>query len=378
MPAATTYYFCTSYSPIDNAASVRAVAIANAINGAGKNVKVVTHKNALSTHHIPIVKLPAADCLGNPNIFYRLLVEIHFSFCAFLYALFVPRHSIILISSPSFILSFIFILLPRKRGVRFVLDVRDLYPDIYIDSGLLTSRGILGQFLHLLERLIYQRCDLIFTVCKSMATEICQRSPKSCVKVVMNGFNSLSETVNIETQIRNDKLIIVSHGNFGQVQDTNLLLELIEKTMTLPFEYWLVGKGRDLNKFSKMQNVNIFGQVPHSEIPRILSKADIGISFRKPHFTGINGFPVRVFEFIGAGLHSIVVPKMPDLNEAEVEGFLKQFTGDQIENIIDYLSYLHHHREQLYFIQQKNKNNRNKYSRLEQSKLAAQMLSSLE
>ena len=60
-----------------------------------------------------------------------------------LWLLFSEAKSIIVVTPP-FLLISLLSFLPKKKGQLFVLDVRDIYPDIFVHAGLISPSSFAG------------------------------------------------------------------------------------------------------------------------------------------------------------------------------------------------------------------------------------------
>jgi len=146
----TVYYVTADYLPDNNAGSVRAQAI---VKGLCKyvDVQVISNKKAEAYGVELIKRLPVENPQNNKHLILRTFREMIFSIGVFLRLWFVSKNAIIVVTSPPFLLLLVYVLLPRRSEVLRVLDVRDIYPDVFVEAGLISNRSLLCRFLFAIE-----------------------------------------------------------------------------------------------------------------------------------------------------------------------------------------------------------------------------------
>lgn len=333
------YYVTVDYPPDHNAGSARAHALVKGLS-AHSEVRVISTKRAKATNGERITNLPIDNFQNKKGLIKRTYRELIFSCFVLLKLLFAPQNTILVIASPPFFLLLVYVLLPRKRGQLRVLDVRDIYPDVFVDAGLLQRSSILFRVLAAVERWAYTRSDLVLTVCDSLAEKIRQRAPSTNLQLVLNGYgDSFHRDSNGEDSTTVARpFTIISHGNFGRFQNVDLLNRLVKRTGHLPLRYRFVGFGANFDQITPSPNVEIENAVSHEEIPALLAEADLGLSVRSSDSVGRNAIPVKVLEYLGMGIPSLVFPVMPDLGVLAQSGAIRQFESDQIEDAVAFLT----------------------------------------
>ena len=338
-PVSTVFYVTADYPPDNNAGSARATAILEELSARGSKIIVLSHKSAQKTEGINLRRLPVSNPQSDSRFLRRILRELLLLFFAWMRLLFVPRNAIIVVSSPPFFLSFLFIFLPRWNSVKHVLDVRDLYPDVFVHAGVLTPNSLLFRLLARMERCAYARSDLIFTVCGSLADRIRERSPHGQAEIVMNGYSRQFENLSPDADNipKTERFTIIAHGNFGRFQDVELIRQLAIATAEMPLQYRLIGFGAKLRLVEGLPNVQIEQARPHDEIPQLLQSAHMGLSFRTSDDIGRYAVPVKLLEYQGAYLPSLVVPVTPDLEDLARAGAIQQFEAGQLKEMVAFL-----------------------------------------
>lgn len=193
----------------------------------------------------------------------------HLSFAASLLRNLVGRDhkpDVIVASSPSFFAAISGWILARRYGAKFVMEVRDLWPGIFVDLGVLND-GPLLRFLEKIELFLYQRADAVVAVTKGFAKNIADRGiPSDKIFVITNGVSDLeleaeaiAPTDGTLERLRNDLqlspltrvvLYIGAHGisqGLGQVVEAAKILLARSDILFL-----FVGDGADKQRLKKI------------------------------------------------------------------------------------------------------------------------------
>lgn len=95
----------------------------------------------------------------------------------------------IIVSSPTLFSVVSAWLLSRRYGIPFVFEVRDLWPAIFVELGVLKNRFLIWT-LERLEMFLYRQAALVVPVTKRFAEDIVRRGiPGAKVKVITNGVD---------------------------------------------------------------------------------------------------------------------------------------------------------------------------------------------
>jgi hypothetical protein len=94
---------------------------------------------------------------------------------------------VLIASSPTLFAVVAAWLISLRLRVPFVFEVRDLWPAIFVDLGVLRNRFLIGS-LERLELFLYGRADAVVTVTRAFATDIARRGiPQAKLHVVPKG-----------------------------------------------------------------------------------------------------------------------------------------------------------------------------------------------
>ena len=247
----------------------------------------------------------------------------------------VPRFFVL--SSPPYIVCLMASWACRLSRIPYVLDVRDLYPEAYFHAGLIGEKSLHGRFQKFLARTFYSGAKHIFAATQGLKEHIeGQLGRAQEVTLVRNGFDS-----NVFSALGTPpgEFTCVFHGNLGHMQNIDLLMDVASRVYVKKpsIRFLVMGQGvqEHLLKTKAPPNLQFIGEISYSEIPKRLSMAHLGISFREDGLMGQTAFPVKVYEYIGSGLPSIVTPRGEAGQILENEGMGFQFDNVETGRIVD-------------------------------------------
>ena len=217
----------------------------------------------------------------------------------------------VVITSPPFFMASMCCRAAFKMGVPFVFDVRDRYPDVLFQLGVLRPRGIIGRCLSYFERKIYQEARLVTTVTKSLRGHLSELTDGEKVLHVPNGFDeSLFSTDLLKTPKR-ETFTVVYHGRFSRLHDVEALRRTTLEVQLRKAEVRFLIIGPIPNSISEKDwgNTEFHGETPREDIPGLLAPCHLGVSLMKTNQATTVAFPAKVFEYLGAGLPVLASPE---------------------------------------------------------------------
>lgn len=229
-----------------------------------------------------------------------------------------PCPHVIVASSPNFFCVASAWLLARRHKARFVFEVRDLWPAIFLQMGILRP-GFIYNVLERMEMFLYRRADAIVTVTQGFARQIAQRgiNPKK-ITTIFNGVSDADYAAALKaheggavTQLR-AKLglspltrVVLYIGNHGEAQALAQVVDaarLLVKRTDVTFLF--VGHGAEKEKLQAyakgVPNIQFLPAVTHGETWTYYAMADINLVCLKniPDFEMF--IPSKMFEIMAA------------------------------------------------------------------------------
>ncbi len=199
-------YLCQYFVPEPAAPAARVAELSCAWVQAGHKVTVLT---GMPNHPTGIVpekyrgRFLARECLdgvtvlrnwlyATPNRGFAKKTFNHLSFMLSVVLLGLPRlgHAdVLIVSSPAFLSVFSALLISRLRRIPFVFEVRDLWPAVFADLGIVTNPLVI-KFLEFWEMFLYRRAARVVTVTESFRYMLIERGLQAQkVVTISNGAN---------------------------------------------------------------------------------------------------------------------------------------------------------------------------------------------
>lgn len=324
-----------SFYPVSDAPAVRLTSFARSmLKNSRFSLRVITsNRSNKGFENIKIEKNffpPSNNKQANPI---RALSELFYGFET-LIRLFIGNHDIVVITSPPFLSLIVvsFYLTSFKRG-KYIVDVRDYYPAVYFEAGVISTTSFLGKTLLRLEKRIYDNALFVSAATQGLTDEISKKT-NNRVKLVRNGYDSfLFKT----SKKKSNRFYVVFHGNLSKFQDVEGLIRLAEtlEEQDPEIRMIVIGAGSKdyLFKDVNVSNLDYLGKMDYRDVAATISKSSLGISLRKEGIIGKTAFPVKIYEYLGVGIPTICAPKCEagDFLEKNKVGF--QFDTEDINGI---------------------------------------------
>jgi colanic acid biosynthesis glycosyl transferase WcaI len=259
----------------------------------------------------------------------RLLNGVTRSIAILLYALCVCRSTdIVLVVTNPPLLPLMAVLLKFLKGTEFVLLVHDVYPEVLVATGLLSSKSLIYRMLQFINSWVYQQTRHVITLGRDMDQLVLAKLrsnqlahnpvPITCIPNWAE-TDIISPTDRSQNQLLarlnlTDKFVILYAGNMGRTHDLQILLEAAQQVLaTQPNIYFLcIGAGASKRAIErriqaeKLTNVMVLPYFPHSEKNQVLNACDIGIISFLPNMAGVS-VPSRMYNQMAAGKPLIAI-----------------------------------------------------------------------
>lgn len=184
-------------------------------------------------------------------------------------------------------------LLSKLRGVPFVYDVQDLWPQSLAATGMISSQRILA-LVERVVRLVYREAAGIAAQSvgfKKLMQEM--NVPAAKISVIYNWANEtlFDETEDVDQNVfPPEKLTFLFAGNIGAAQGLEALVDAakIVGKDSEQFQLSIIGSGHSLDSLKakveseQISNVVFHPRVPASEISRYLRNADVLVVHLRP------------------------------------------------------------------------------------------------
>lgn len=225
------------------------------------------------------------------------------------------RPDVVYGSSPHLFAGLAAYTLSQRWRVPFVLEIRDLWPQVLVDMGQLKATSPVYRALEKLESFLYSKADAIVVLASGTADYLVARGiPEDKILLIPNAADPEDFVVDASREELRARYgfvrkTFVYAGAHGPANGLNLLLNGAADTGDADFDVVLVGEGvakDDLIVQAKnlgLTNVRFCDPIPKSEIPELLAASDVGLHVLAdvPLFRyGVS--PNKVFDYMAAGL----------------------------------------------------------------------------
>lgn len=221
----------------------------------------------------------------------------------------------------------------KFRGIPFVYNLQDIFPDSLYNNGLANKGGILWKIGRVIENFTYKHADKIIVISEDFKKNIMAKGvPEEKIVVVYNWVDQ-NAVVNIDRE--NNKLFdkynldlskfyIEYSGNIGLSQNMDMLLEVMEDLQdNYPdINLVLVGEGAYKVQVEKivadkqLKNVVMLPFQPYEDISYVFSLGDVGLVISKPG-TGAASVPSKTWSIMSASR-----PVLANFDENELKDIL--------------------------------------------------------
>jgi len=200
----------------------------------------------------------------------------------------------------------------KHHRARFVMEVRDLWPQTIIDMGVLSERNLVIKALQFLEHFLYRRAKRIIILGPRMGDYICARGIEEKKLVWISNGVDLSRFQNVEPPSGSYEGFRVMYlGAHGQANALDVLLQAAKVVQNQGYpdiRFLLIGDGPEkphlieLGRELKLKNVEFRDPVPKSDVPKVLKEADATVFI-------LNDLPLyrygislnKLFDYLAAG-----------------------------------------------------------------------------
>jgi hypothetical protein len=222
---------------------------------------------------------------------------------------------VVVVSSPTFFSIGSAWLLARLKRARLVVEIRDLWPAIFTELGVLTNRQVI-RALERLELAAYAAADEIVVVSGGFRDNLVSRGvPPDKVHTIRNGttpgrFDPAARpdpAVRAALGAAPDDCLVLYLGTHGISQGLPGIAEAAVRLAAHPVHFAFVGEGADKARLERkvtslgLRNVTLRSGVPHEEVPSLLAAADLCLVPLRDVPLFATFIPSKMFEYLAAG-----------------------------------------------------------------------------
>ncbi len=250
----------------------------------------------------------------NEGVFKKTLSHISFMVSSLLLGCITSGPAdVVVVSSPTFFSIWSALLLARLKRARFIVEVRDLWPAIFVELGVLTNPRLI-RVLERLELAAYRAADAVVVVSEGFRGHIAARGiPEEKIHVIPNGadlkrFESAVAPVDARAKLgaAPNECLVLYIGAHGISHGLTTLADVASNLRDEPVHFAFVGEGATKPDLArrvaelKLQNVTLKPGVPAPEVPGLVCAADICLVPLRDVPLFRTFIPSKMFEFMAA------------------------------------------------------------------------------
>ncbi|RZV48642.1 MAG: glycosyltransferase WbuB [Acidimicrobiales bacterium] len=174
----------------------------------------------------------------------------------------------------------------KRRGVPFVFNIQDVFPDVAIETGTITSPRVISAAKKL-EAFVYDKADVVTVLSEEMDRNVIGKTDTP-TEIIPNfvDIETFAPTP-LENSYREEfglvgKRVVMYCGNVGFSQSIELLAEAAREMPDLEDVMFVVNGGgssiEEVRRRSKgLKNFKIIPYQPVERVPEVLAAADVHV-----------------------------------------------------------------------------------------------------
>lgn len=274
-----------------------------------------TYKDLQFYDNVDVIRSHVSESY-NVSFLGRLWAYFSFVFSSIYAGLFKAKgkYDVIVVTSPPLFVGITAYLLSKFKRTPFVFEIRDLWPESAIDTGVLKN-GMIIKFAYWFEKFIYKRAKLINVLTPAFRDKLIQDKKVPAEKVIFipNAADfSLAEKVQEEFEAEafkkelglHDKFVITYVGAHGVANHLIQLIEAAEKLTDTNIVFQLIGAGMrkealiEEAKKRNLSNVIFRDPVSKQEVFKYILASDAGASVLKKVDTFKTIYSNKTFDYM--------------------------------------------------------------------------------
>lgn len=259
----------------------------------------------------------------------RYFLSCGIQFCKCMWGKDARNCNVMFLASTPPILGLVGAFVKKFRGIPFVYNLQDIFPDSLVGTSLAKKDSLLWKIGRVVENFTYKNADKIIVISEDFKKNIMTKGvPENKIEVVYNWVdqnavvhvdrseNKLISKYNIDPK----KFYIEYSGNIGLTQNMDMLLDVMKdlKSSHPEIGLILVGEGaykkqvEEIVKRDELTNVTMLPFQDYADISHVFSLGDVGIIISKPG-VGSNSVPSKTWSIMSASR-----PVLANFDENEI------------------------------------------------------------
>lgn len=277
------------------------------------------------------------------NFFTRLYIYLYFMFQSLFQVFKIKnKYDFVIATVPSIFVGVIGIVAKLRFRAKYILDIRDLWPECLKNVGVFRKHKILLKLGYILEKILLWFSDSLIINSNGFRKYLEKKGYKKHIAFIPNGVTQEEMQKIQETKrslSKNEKFTVIYTGMLGLPQNVKSIVKAanhLRKCKEINFK--IIGTGIQRNKVIELiehyniKNVELFDAMPKEMVLKEICKADIALV----HLRGDSAFdlviPGKMIDYMSIGIPII----------AGIEGYTAEVLEESKAGIIikpdDYLT----------------------------------------
>ena len=266
----------------------RSYHLAKAMAGAGHEVHLITSHNTpetkieniegITVYYLPLKYEQSYSPLN------KLQSYIKFFFSSYRQASKIKNADLVYATSTPLSVGFTALILKKGRGLKYVFEVRDLWPEVPIALGIIKN-WLVKAILKKITKSIYKNASFIISLSPGITEGIKKYHVKTPVNELSNFadthlFRPVSENIELKNKhLLNGELGIVHFGAIGRINHLDFFLDAAAASLkeNLPLKFFIIGDGSERTRLENeksrkgLSNLIFINAVPKEQMNDWLS-----------------------------------------------------------------------------------------------------------
>ncbi len=250
----------------------------------------------------------------NRKAYERMLNYSSFCVSAAVTGSFLERPDVVIATSPQLLVGLSGWWAAKIKGVPFVLEVRDLWPESLAAVGVGTANSFLHRTLGRIAGFLYRKAEHIVVVTPAFREHLTRvwKVPAPEISVVQNGvetglFSPRNRDVELREQLNaNGRFVVSFIGTIGLAHGLETVIAAAERLGSVAPDvmFMLLGEGADreriagLAKAKNLRNLCFVGQQPRERIPAYIAASDACLVALRKSEVFETVIPTKMLEFM--------------------------------------------------------------------------------
>ncbi|NVN92172.1 MAG: glycosyltransferase family 4 protein [Desulfuromonadales bacterium] len=246
------------------------------------------------------------------TFFRRVVNYLTFAVSSFGAAMMLRRQDLLFMVSPPLTNGLMALFLRHIKGIRYIFNVQDIFPDVAISTGVIRN-GFLIRFLKSLELLIYHGAERIAVISEGFRGNLLAKGVSDAKIRVIDNWIDTGEIVPMPRDNEfarahglPGKFVVLYSGTIGMISGAKILIECAEKLKDRKDILFLfVGEGvvkteiEEKARATGLDSIRFLPFQPRNILSQVQSSADVSV-VTLLHRKGNSSVPSKILGYMAA------------------------------------------------------------------------------